>query len=206
MAIAFNKNTAETPLTTTGRTGVQSIKLIPAPRVYVKTADSLTAAPVQDYYTKSNGTTPTGWTDLGIVRGAAKVTYNAKAQDITTGIDNVLRGQYLKERTANIEFNLSQLDDLVLETVAGLTASVITAGSIVNYQFGQTDLNQMAVLLVVTSKFDSKEWQFYNPNAFLNFVFDDQGDAMELKVTGALPFFKALGQTTESVLSTTIYA
>ena len=206
MAIVINKNTAGTPLSTVGRTGTQGIKFIPAPRIYVKTADSITAAPVQNYFTKSAGVTPAGWTDLGIVRGVAKVAYTAKAKDISTGIDQVLRGQYLETRGCVIEFNLSQLDDVVLEQVSGVAASVVTAGSVVNYLFGSTDLNQMAMLIVYTNKLNGKEWQFYNPNAFINFTFDSQADAMELKCTAGLPFFTAAGASVETCLSTTVFA
>jgi hypothetical protein len=206
LAIASNKNTTQQPMSTAGRTGIQSIKYIPAPRVYVRAADSITAAPVQTYFTKSNGATPTGWTDLGSVMGAAKLTYTAKVKEVNTGIDNYLRAAYIDQKTGNIEFDLSQLDDVTLETVSGLTASVITAGSVINYQVGQLDLNQMAILLVVQNKLDGKEWQFYNPNAYLNFSFAESGDSLVLKTTGLLPFFTALGQTKEGMISSTVFA
>lgn len=206
MAIAVNKNTTQQPMVAAGRTGTQSIKFIPAPRVYVKTADAILNAPVQSYFTKSNGVTPTGWTDLGVVEGAVKVTYTAKVKEVTTGIDQYLRGAYVDSKTGQIEFTLDQMDDVVLEQMTGLTASVITSGSIVNYLVGASDLNQMAVLLVVQNKFDSKEWQFYNPNTYLNFSFEDAAGAMTLKVTGYLPFFTAAGQAKESMWSTTVFA
>jgi hypothetical protein len=205
MAILVNKNTTQTPVAS-GRTGAQSIKFIPAPRVYVKTADSMTAAPVSSYYTKSNGVTPTGWTDLGIVKGVAKVTYDQKATEVATGIDKVIRSAYTSERKASIEFTLEQLDDVALEQVSGMSASVITAGSVVNYQYGTVDLNQLALLLVVQNKLDGKEWQFYNPNAFLDFSFDESNDTMGIKVNAILPYFLAVGQTLQSVFSQTIFA
>lgn len=205
MAVIVNKNTTQTP-NATGRTGAQSIKFIPAPRVYVKTADSMTAAPVQDYFTKSNGVTPTGWTDLGIVKGVAKVTYDQKATEVQTGIDKVTRSAYTSERKAMIDFTLDQLDDVALEQVSGMSASVITSGSVVNYQYGTVDLQQMALLLVVQNKLDGKEWQFYNPNAFINFSFDGANDALGLKVDAILPYFQAVGQTLQSVFSQTIFA
>lgn len=206
MPIAVNKNTAQTPMSTLGLTGSQSIKLIPAPRVYVKSADPTVNAPVQNYYTKSNGVTPTGWTDLGIVDGNFKVTYDKKTTEVRTGIDNYLRNAYTSEKTATVDFSLLQFDDVVLQTISGLTGSVITSGSVVNYQIGQDDLNPMAILLVVQNKLDGKEWQFYNPKALLNFSFDDTKDALMLKVNGILPFFTANGQTTESLLSSTVFA
>jgi hypothetical protein len=193
-------------MTATGRSGSQSVKFIPAPRVYVKTADSIVAAPVQNYFTKSNGVTPTGWTDLGVVSGNAKVTYTQKVKEVTTGIDQYLRGAYVDSKTGQIEFALGQLDDVALEQITGLTASVVTAGSVINYQVGAADLNILALLLVVQNKFDGKEWQYYNPAAYLNFSFENQGDAMELKCTGYMPFFTANGSTAQSMLSTTIFA
>jgi hypothetical protein len=205
MAITVNKNTTQTPIQT-GRTGTQSIKFISAPRIYVKAADSISAAPVQSYFTKSNGVTPTGWTDLGIVRGAAKVTYNQKATEVTTGIDKVTRSAYTSERKGAIDFTLDQLDDVALEQVSGMTASVITAGSVVNYQFGTVDLTQLAILLVSQNKLDGKEWQFYNPNAFLDFSFDDSGDSVGIKINAILPYFGAVGQTNQSLFSVTMFA
>lgn len=206
MSIIINKNTSGLPMSQAGRTGVQSFKYVPAPRVYVKASDSITAAPVQDYFTKSNGVTPTGWTDLGTVQGAAKLTYNAKVKEIQLGVDNRLYGAYLDNVAAQCEFSLVQFDDVAVETVSGMTASVITAGSVVNYAWGQTDLNQLALLLVVQNKLNGKEWQFYNPNAYLNFTFDEQGDGMQLKVTSYLPFFVAQGQTQSQCLSSTVFA
>jgi hypothetical protein len=214
MAIAVNKNTTQATMqnaagaVVAGRSGTQSIKWIPAPRVYVKTSDATVSSPVQSYFTKSNGVTPTGWTDLGSVLGSAKVAYSQKVKEVSTGMDSYFRGAYVDSKIGQVEFNLSQLDDVVLEQITGLSASVITSGSIINYQIGQLDLNQMALLLVVQNKFDSKEWQFYNPNAFLNFAFEEQGDALSLKVTGYLPFFTAAGAlgTKEGMLSATVFA
>ena len=205
MAVIVNKNTTQNPITS-GRTGSQSIKFIPAPRVYVKAADSLSAAPVQSYFTKSNGVTPTGWTDLGIVRGVAKVTYAPKVTEVQTGIDKVTRSAYTSERKGSIEFTLDQADDTALEQVSGMSASVITSGSVVNYQFGTTDVAQLALLLVVQNKLDGKEWQFYNPNAYLDFSFDDSNDALGLKVNAILPYFQAVGQALQSLMSVTVFA
>lgn len=206
MPIVVNKNTTQKPMSQLGRTGAQSVKFIPAPRVYVKTADSMTAAPVQDYFTKSNGVTPTGWTDLGTVLGQLKVTYTQKVKEVTTGIDQVLRGAYVDSRTGTFEFSLQQLDDVTFEQISGITASVITAGSVVSYGLGSTDLNQLAMLLVCQNKFDGKEWQFYNPNAYTNFAYEEQGDAFALKVTGYLPFFTPQGTTVECILQSTVFA
>jgi hypothetical protein len=205
MPILVNKNTTQTPLTAAGRTGSQVVRLIPAPRIYVKAVDSTTAAPVQTYYTVSNGTTPTGWTDLGIVSGNAKVIYDKKTAMVKTGIDDYMRSAYVQSKEARIEFDLSQFDDSNIELLTGFTGSVITSGSIVNYQVGQEDLVQKAILVIFQNKLDQKEFQFYNPNAYLNFVFAEGNEGMVLRVTGLLPSFTASGQTAESFLSTTIF-
>lgn len=206
MALTVNRNTTQQPMSTPGRTGAQSVRFIEAPRVYIKASDALVNAPVQNYTAKSNGVTPTGWTDLGIVDNKLKVTYTKKTKDVRTGIDNVLRAMYTNETDCTIEFTLDQMDDFVLETVSGVGASVITSGSTVQYSLGQEGLNQLAILLVSQNKLDGKEWQFYNPSAYLNFAIDDANDAMSLKVTGTLPWFLADGQTKEEVLHITINA
>lgn len=204
MAIAVNNFTSQTPLGP-GATGKQVIKLIPAPRVFMKaTPDSQTAAVVPSV--KSNGTTPSGWTDLGIVSGMAKVGYAKKAKEVKTGIDNVLRAAYVDDKTGTLDFSLSEVDDTVMSAITGLTASQITSSSAYTFHLGQEDLVQMALLLVVTSKIDSKEWQFYNPNVFMNFAYADQGDAWELKCSALLPFFIVTGQTLGDVLTATIFA
>jgi len=193
-------------MSTAGQTGAQSIRLIPAPRVYVKAADITTAAPVEEYYTKSNGTTPAGWTDLGIVDGNVAITYAKKTTDVKTGLDNYLRAVYINEKTASATFNLSQFDDVALEKLTGLTASVITSGSVVNFQIGQDDLVQLATLFVVQNKLDGKEWQFYNPSAYLNFSIADVNNATVLKVAAEFPSFTADGASKESFFSLTEFA
>jgi hypothetical protein len=149
--------------------------------------------------------TPTGWTDLGIVDGMAKITYDKKTQEVRTGLDDYLRAAFVGSKDARIEFSLQQFDDLNIELLTGFTGSVITSASIVNYQIGTEDLIQKAILLVVQNKLDGKEIQFYNPNAYLNFVFEEKTDGLMLKVTALLPSFTANGQTSESFLSSTIF-
>jgi len=205
MAIAVNAYTGGQPLATSGLTGTQILKLIPAPRVFMKsTPDSITAAVVPSI--KTNGSlTLAGWTDLGIVSGAVKVGYAKKAKEVKTGIDNVLRAAYVNDKTGSMEFTLSQVDDIVMQNITGLTASQITSSSIYTFHLGQEDLVQMAVLLVVQSKLDQKEWQFYTPLAYVNFSFNETGDAMELKCTALLPFFTVTGQTNQDILTATVF-
>jgi hypothetical protein len=204
--VLSNKNTTQAPMTAVGRTGVQSYKFIPAPRVYVKAADPTLNSPVQNYQTKSNGVTPTGWTDLGSVQGNLKLVYDQKTKEVRTGIDNYLRAAYLNQKGGSAEFSLAQTDDVTLEQISGLTASVITAGSVVNYQVGATDMNVLAILFVVQNKLNGKEWQFYHPAAYLTFNFEYATDEIDLKATALLPAFTANGQTTEGFISCSVFA
>ena len=153
---------------------------------------------MQSYFVKSNGSTPAGWTDLGIVSGMAKITYDKKVVEVRTGMDDYLRASYVGSKEAKIEFVLDQFDDLNLELLTGYTGSVISSGSIVNYQVGEEDLVQKAILVVAQNKLDQKEIQFYNPAAFVNFVFEESNTGLALKVTANLPSFTPQGETNES--------
>jgi hypothetical protein len=204
MAITVNRNTTQPGMASAGRTAPQSIRFIPAARIYYKAVDSITAAPVQSYYTASNGATPSGWTDMGIVSGV-KVIYDKNMAEVRTGIDSYLRAAYVDKKESRLEFDLEQFDDVNLELLTGFTGSVITSGSIVNYQVGQEDLIQKAILIVAQNKLDMKEFQFYNPNAYINFVFAEGDTGMVLRCSAVLPSFTASGQTNESFLSTTVF-
>lgn len=221
--IIVNKNTQQSPITGVGRIANQVIKHIEAPRVYLLAngtgtpiTDPLTNTPVQNYLVKSNGATPTvlygstnTWLDMGIIDGFLKVGYSKKVKEIKTGIDNVFRTAYVDEKVGTLEGSFSQFSDYVLEKVSGLTASVVTAGSIISYALGQEDLNQVGILLVSQNKLDGQEWQFYNPNAFLNFVFEEKSGALQLKITAYLPFFTpagTLGSGGQEMLHATVFA
>jgi hypothetical protein len=187
MAVITNLNTQQKPMAASGRTGVQVVKFIDAPRVYIKTVDS-TPTPVT---TKSNGVLPTGWTDLGIVNGKLKITYAKEIKEVRTGLDQVLRASYVGKKTAGMEFQLSQFDDVAMEQLSGVTPSVVSAGSTVQFALGSEDIIQKALLLVSQNKLDGKEWQFYHPDAYLTFSIADNGD--ETIITGtanliAFPF------------------
>lgn len=184
MAVIVNKNTNQQPITT-GLTGTQMIKFIDAPRVYIKAKDS-TATPIT---VKSNGTTPGSYTDLGVVEGKARVTYEKELNQIRTGIDNTLRGSYVKQRTGGLECVLTQFDDVVMKEVSGVTPSTITSGSIVQFAIGSEDVIERAIILVVQNKLDGKEWQFYHPAAQLSFTFEESGDFTVVRLKADLPAF-----------------
>lgn len=206
MAVVSNKNFSGAPMLPVGRTGKQSYKFVPGPRFYVKEADATVNTPVQQYFTKSNGITPPGWTDLGIVDGDLTVGYQVDLQEVRTGVDNVLRDEYVKQKTASFEATLSQFDDIVIETLTGATPSVIVPGSIVKYPLGSTDILNLAVLLVVQNKLNGKEIQYYNPDARITLSFEKSGDYQAVKVTGAFPGFVPAGASYEEFISTTIFA
>jgi hypothetical protein len=197
MAVISNLNSRQNPMAAAGLTGTQSTKWLDCPRVYVKAKDS-SATPVA---VKSNGTVPSGWTDLGIVSGKAKVTYTKELQEIRTGLDNVLRSQYIRQRTGQLEFSLSQFDDVVLKALSGVTESVIQAGSIYQFGIGTEDVVEKAILLVTQNKLDGKEWQFYNPAAQVTFSIEDNGDETLLKGTAVLPAFTWAGSEALFVMS-----
>lgn len=205
MPVITNKNTTQAPLTTGGITGTQVTKFIPASRVYLKAVDSTTAAPVQTYMTKSNGTTPAGWTDLGTMLGDATLTYNKEIIKVTTGIDKALRAVYTGSKDGNISFNLAQMDDAAMAQF-GLTASTLVSGSTVNFRVGQESVVQAALLAVYQNKLDGKEMQIYHPAAYISFVWDTVEDGLVFKVDADLSLFIAAGQTVEQIMSVTFFA
>lgn len=188
MAVIVNKNTSQTPVSS-GLTGTQVIKFIDAPRVYIKTSDTV-ATPI---LVKANGSTPSGYTDLGIVEGKVKITYSKEIKEIRTGLDQILRQSYVGQKTGNFEFSLSQFDDVVIKELSGLTASTITSGSAVSFSLGSEDIISRALLLVVQNKLDGKEWQFYSPDADLSFTIEDSGEATVVKGSGNLKAFAFAG-------------
>ena len=178
-----NLNTQQTPITS-GLTGTQVIEFIAGPRVYVKTADS-TPTPV---VAKSAGVLPSGWTDLGIVDKAVKVTYTKETKEVRTGIDQVLRATYIGKKTAQFQFDLAQVDDVVIKNLTGITPSAL-GSSVEQFAIGGEDVVTLALLLVLQNKLDGKEIQFYHPGAFINFGYSSNTDQVVVSGTGDLPIF-----------------
>jgi hypothetical protein len=200
--ITTNRNTTQAPLSATGRTGQQSIKFIPAPRVYIGPPDYSTPANVLLGF--SNGNSPVGFKDLGIVEGSAKVYVSRSTNPIYVGVDRLLRTVYSQAINGNISFALSQFDDFALESVSGIAPLYASSGVYANYQLGGQDLIPVSLLLVSQNKLDGKEWQFYNPTALISFSIEPSGDAMVLKVSAILPAFSGIGNTKDQLLSVTI--
>jgi hypothetical protein len=179
MPVISNLNTQQTPL------AGQSIKWIDSPRVYIKAKDT-TATPI---VVKSNGATPSGYTDLGIVDGPVAVAYTKEVNEIRTGVDNVLRISYVRQRSGVFTATLSQFDETVIQNVSGVSPSVIVAGSISQFSLGAEDVVERALLLVSQNKVDGKEWQFYNPSANIVFNIENSGEFTVVKLTANLPSF-----------------
>jgi hypothetical protein len=221
MAVIVNKNTQQTPLGAPAGsvTGIQSIRHIPAARVYVKsTPDNTLAAPVNLYsaYTqKSNGTTitaPNGtgvtagtFVDLGIMSTPGKITYTKNQKKVQTGIDKITQMIYVESRSAQLEFNLDQMDDYLLQQL-GFKSSVITSGSSINFQIGQEDVINVAMVMVYQNKIDGKEIQWYHPSAALTVTFETSADQVVIKCVAELIGFMASGANLLSLISTTIFA
>jgi hypothetical protein len=185
MAVIVNTNTRQNPMLATGLTGTQVIRFIDGPRIYIKAVDT-TPTPIT---IKSNGAIPAGYTDLGIVDGKAKVTYTKSIEEVRTGIDQVLQAEFVNKKTMQMQFGLTQFDDIVLEQLSALTTSVVTTGSAVQFPVGQEDVVQRALLVVLQNKLDGKEWQFYNPNAYITFQYTTQGDYTLVQANADLPLF-----------------
>jgi hypothetical protein len=183
-----------------GLTGGQSTKWLAADRVFIKTKDS-TPTPV---LVKSNGTVPAGWTDLGIINGKVRFSLEKEINEIRTGVDQVLRQQYVGQKSATFEFALSQFDDVVLKELTGLTPSQITSGSIYQFALGSEDIVEKALLLVSQNKLDGKEWQFYHPAGQLSLVVEDDGEFTVVRGTGALTAFT--WGSTETLMVATNFA
>jgi hypothetical protein len=206
--VIVNNFTTQKPLTVFGDTGVQSLAVLPAARVFIKTAESTTAAPVGNYTAfsfKTNGNTPTGWTDLGIMDAPAKITYTKNVDKIMTGMDQVVRLTYAKSKDATIDFSLWQTDDYVLSQL-GFNGSVATSGSTKAFFIGQEDVISTALLCVYCNKIDGKELHFYHPAAQLSVEFDSSGDKLLTKVSAELIAFTPQGQTKDALFAATIFA
>jgi hypothetical protein len=77
-------------------------------------------------------------------------------------------------------------------TALGFVNSVITAGSTVNFQLGQEDVIQKAMLMVYANKLDGKEIQWYHPSAEIDVDIDMSSDAVVAKCNADLVAFIAV--------------
>lgn len=185
MGVIRNKNTSQFAMTQAGLTGAQSEFFVPASRLYLKAVDAAPAPVVG----KSAGKTPTGWNDMGIMDGNAKVTYTKNLNKILAGLDKRLSQVYDDQTTGTFEINLTQYDDVVMQNVTGLTPYEVQTGSIVRFNIGSESIVQSAILLVSQNKVDGKEVQYYNPSAFMSFSIEETNNAQMIKVTIDMPTF-----------------
>jgi len=203
-----NNFTTQKPLTILGNTGNQVLNAIPASRVFIKDVDSTTATPLDSYVAysfKTNGQTPSGWSDAGIMDTPGKLTYKKNEKKVETGIDKVIRAVYAESKEATLDFDLVQIDDYLL-SLLGFNGSVATAGSSMNFLVGQEDVIQKALLCVYVNKLDGKEFQVYHPAAYLNCTFDMANQKMLVKVSAELVPFTPIGATSEALFALTIFA
>lgn len=206
--VIVNNFTTQKPLSVLGSTGNQVLTMIPASRVFIKPAESITAAPVGNYAAysfKTNGTAPTGWSDLGIMDAPGKLTYNKQVEKIATGMDKVVRKVYAKSKEATLDFSLWQTDDYLLSQL-GFSGSVATAGSSMNFLVGQEDVFTAALLCVYCNKIDGKEMHVYHPAAALTVSFDLSSDKLLTKVTADLTAFTPAGASVDALYATNIFA
>ncbi len=206
--VVISNFTTQKPNAANGLTGAQVLTMIPASRVFVKVAESTTAAPVYTYAAesfKTNGQTPVGWTDLGIMDAPAKITYTKDIEKVKTGIDQYIRKTYAKSKEASLDFSLWQTDDLLLSNL-GFNGSSVTSGSSMNFLIGQEDVVTLALLCVYQNKLDGKEMHIYHPAANLSVTFDTANDKLLTKVSADLLAFTPVGATVDALFSTTIFA
>lgn len=208
MPILVNRNTTQSPMSATGLTGRQVVKWIPASRIYVKTADSVDAAPVQNYFNLSNGTTPNGWTDLGTVnQPGIKLVTDSKVVQVTTGPLSALRSAYYSNKGMHATFELSQVDDILISILTGNTPTTLSNNAGVYWDIGSEGVVQMAILIVAQDMLTGKEFQLYNPNAYMTFGFGDDTDgSLALSVEAYFPYFTPQGASVECQLLQTIFA
>ena len=168
------------------------------------------------YSQKSNGQTVTNpypndgvsagtYIDLGIMSTPGKLTYNKVQKKVQTGIDKITQLVYVESRDANLEFELDQLDDYIMAQL-GFVTSVITSGSSVNFQIGQEDVVNVAIIIVYQNKIDGKEIQWYHPQGALTVSFNSTADMLSVKVTCEMIAFQAIGSSILSLVSCTTFA
>lgn len=206
--VIVNNFTTQKPLTVLGSTGNQVLAMIPASRVFLKASDSITAAPIHSYANyafKTNGLTPLGWNDLGIMDAPAKVNYNKQVEKVQTGMDKVTRLTYAKSKEATLDFSLWQTDDYLLSQL-GFNGSVATAGSSQSFLIGQEDVFQAALLCVFCNKLDGKEMHVYHPNASLSVTFDTANEKLLTKVSVDLTAFTPEDQNVDALYCANIFA
>jgi hypothetical protein len=187
MAIATNKQTQQPALTS----DTSSVKCILAGRAYVKDCTSPVTTAVAPVAGKAESTTPSGWTDLGaVMRSKVTMEYVKEYSDVRTGLDGVYYASYVTAKSCSWSFALDQYDATVLALLTGKTKGTgyITSSTQIGYRFwiGKEDLVEKQLLLIGTNKLDEKEHQYWTPQADLRFSWEEDGDAIVIRVTAML--------------------
>lgn len=183
ISIASNQNTQQGTLTN------QSVKCILASRAFISTAGAVPTAKLGTIapYTY---TAPSNWSDLGaVLKSKVSMTYNKDYAEVRSGLDGVFRAAYVTSKTCEWNFALDNYDTTVMGLLLGQTASVNSAvATSVGYTFwvGREDIITRKLLVIGTNKIDGKEHQYYAPEALLKFAWEEDGDAIVIRVTATL--------------------
>lgn len=180
--IASNRQTQQTAI------AGQSVKCILAGRAFIKATDAAATFPgIQ----KLGDGTPSGWTDLGaVMRSKVTMDYAKEYNEVRSGLDGVYQVSYVTTKSCTWSFALDQFDSTVLAELLGATKSqgFVTSGSAQGYKLwvGKEDTVVKQLFMLGTNKIDSKEHQYWAPEADLRFAWEEDGDAVVIRVTANL--------------------
>lgn len=181
MSIVSNRQTQQPSL------ALSSVKCILASRAFVR--DYTSALTNNSPGARIDATDPSGWTDLGaVMKSKVAMTYNKDYADVRSGLDGVYKTSYVTSKTCEWSFALDNYDNLVIAALTGTAASTSTAGGSTGYRFwiGKEDVVEKQLLIVGTNKIDNKEHQYWAPSAILKFAWEEDGDAIVVRVTATL--------------------
>lgn len=186
--IASNVNTMQDSLAN------QSVKCILASRAFIAPADEVGPGTKLNVGAGFNTSTAPGgnWTDLGaIMKSKVSMAYNKDYAEVRSGLDGVFRAAYVTSKTCEWNFALDNYDTTVLGLITGQPSSTINGGGAplsVGYRFwiGSEDIVTKALLIVGTNKIDGKEHQYWAKQALLKFAWEEDGDAVVIRVTATL--------------------
>lgn len=164
----------------------QSVKCILASRAFIKTQGNSDTFPMAERVDES---TPSGWTDLGaIMRSKVSMEYTKEYNEVRSGLDGVYQVSYVTAKSCSWSFALDNYDSAILAELTGATRSYVTSGNQSGYKLwvGKEDTIVRQLFLVGTNKIDSKEHQYWSPAADIRFAWEEDGDAIVIRVTAQL--------------------
>lgn len=205
MAIQSNRQTQQTaPIMPSGYPAV-STKCILAGRVYIKAVDASPTAATNiapmagklgDVALSAwTGPGTTGWSDLGaVMKSKVSMTYTKNYTDVRSGLDGVYKLSYVNSKSCEWSFALDNFDIYVLDKLLGSNitdssySAYVTSAGDVGYRLwvGKEDIVSSQLLMIGSNKIDSKEHQYWCPDADLSFAWEDDGDAVVIRCTAKL--------------------